>query len=103
MGALSHGLSVSVIFDPQDTAALHLKDATGAPRSFHCVFPFSLRLRSRASTPSLAMRLRSAAESAAFLAAAPLRAMAERSDCDSVSARFCPPNLPSATAFGVFF
>ena len=49
------------------------------------------------------MRLRSAADSVAFRAAAAFLAIAERSALVSELARAFPPNLPRATAFGFFF
>jgi len=48
------------------------------------------------------MRLRSAADSFAFRAAAAFLAIAERSALVKELARAFPPNLPRATAFGFF-
>ena len=62
----------------------------------------SFRLRSRALTARCAIRLRSAALSFAFRAAAAFLAIAERSALDKLLARAFPPNLPKATAFGFF-
>ena len=75
------------------------------PFSFQVSSPFVLAsVFARGLSPrSLAILLRSAAESFAFRAAAAFLAMAERSALVSELARATPPNLPRATAFGFFF